>query len=48
MFSATLHSHEVRDIAKRICHQPTIIDLKVKHQQEPVIHHTQILTEHTQ
>lgn len=29
MFSATLHSDEVKDIAKRICHQPILIDLKV-------------------
>ena len=29
MFSATLHSDEVKDIAKRICHQPVLIDLKV-------------------
>ena len=29
MFSATLHSDEVKEIAKRICHQPILIDLKV-------------------
>ena len=29
MFSATLHSDEVKDIAKRICHQPILVDLKV-------------------
>ena len=30
MFSATLHSDEVRDIAKRICHQPILVDLKAR------------------
>lgn len=29
MFSATLHSEEVQDIARRICHQPILVDLKV-------------------
>ena len=29
MFSATLHSQEVKDIAQRVCHQPILIDLKV-------------------
>ena len=29
MFSATLHSQDVKDIAQRVCHQPILIDLKV-------------------
>ena len=29
MFSATLHSEDVKSIAARICHQPILVDLKV-------------------
>ena len=29
MFSATLHSDEVKAIAARICRNPTLVDLKV-------------------
>lgn len=30
MFSATLHSDEVKDIASRICQDPSLVDLKVR------------------
>ena len=30
MFSATLHSDEVKDIASRICQDPSLVDLKVQ------------------
>lgn len=29
MFSATLHSQEVKDVAAKICQQPIVVDLKV-------------------
>lgn len=29
MFSATLHSEEVRSTASKICQNPTLVDLKV-------------------
>ena len=29
MFSATLHSQEVKDAAAKICQQPIVVDLKV-------------------
>lgn len=29
MFSATLHSEEVRSTANKICQNPTLVDLKV-------------------
>lgn len=28
MFSATLHSDDVKDVATRICQNPTLVDLK--------------------
>ena len=31
MFSATLHSQEVKDVAAKICQQPIVVDLKVWH-----------------
>lgn len=30
MFSATLHSQEVKDVAGKICQQPIVVDLKVR------------------
>ena len=30
MFSATLHSQEVKDVASKICQQPIVVDLKVR------------------
>lgn len=30
MFSATLHSQEVKDAAAKICQQPIVVDLKVR------------------
>lgn len=35
MFSATLHSAEVRQTADRICQNPTFVDLKVMHFKAP-------------
>ena len=29
MFSATLHSQDVKDVAAKICQQPIVVDLKV-------------------
>ncbi len=29
MFSATLHSDEVKDVAAKICQKPIVVDLKV-------------------
>ena len=29
MFSATLHSDEVKDVAAKICQNPIVVDLKV-------------------
>lgn len=29
MFSATLHSEEVKDVAGKICQKPIVVDLKV-------------------
>lgn len=31
MFSATLHSQEVKDVAAKVCQQPIVVDLKVWH-----------------
>lgn len=31
MFSATLHSDEVKDVAAKICQKPIVVDLKVHH-----------------
>lgn len=31
MFSATLHSDEVKQMAAQICQNPTLVDLRVRH-----------------
>jgi ATP-dependent RNA helicase DDX1 len=42
MFSATLHSNDVRSLIHRICAQPTRVDLKGKDAVPETVHHVQV------